>query len=201
MQDDSKSVSDHDGSSIWSAMTPSGSVGTDPRDTHGPLNDNDLLNDDDPLGDDDLLDDDPCSRFESSPFLVPWPDSTFIIRCVESRRVITLLDGQIVLSQPGGPGSVHWACVETKGWLGFRNTVSGTFLGHDKNGWLQCSAKRHLPWEYFNVRMKPEGGCVLLMTHFDKLWHVGIGAGPGAEKLAKIAEGGSGGIAWEFVKV
>ena len=86
------------------------------------------------------------------------------------------------------------------------------FLGHDAGGNLYCSARRHLSWEYFNVRMRPEGGCVLLMTHFDKLWHVGkteavelwhvgIKTEAGVEKLARIAEGGSSGIVWEFVKV
>ena len=47
--------------------------------------------------------------------------------------------------------------------------------------------------------MRPEGGCILLMTHFDKLWHVGMKVEEGVEKLAKIEE--SNGIAWEFAKV
>lgn len=134
-------------------------------------------------------------------FLVPWPNSTFIIRSIDSGQAITLLDGQIELTQPGGHGSIHWACVETKGWLGFRNIVSGKFLGHDKQGKLCCSAERHQGWEYFCTRMRPEGGCVMLMTHHERLWHVGIKVEQGMEKLAKIEEGGSDGIGWEFAKV
>ena len=149
----------------------------------------------------DLLDDhDPLGGAEQGSYLVPWPGSTFIIRSVPSGHVIALLDGQITLTQPGGPGSIHWACVETKGWLGFQNIVSGKFLGHDPKGRLRCSAERHLGWEYFCVRMRPEGGCVLLMTHFERLWHVGIEVERGVKKLAKIGDGGSGAMVWEFVK-
>ena len=145
--------------------------------------------------------DDPFGTTKPSSFLVPWPGSTFIIRCVSSGQVITLLDGQTVLTQLGSRGSIHWECVETKGWLGFRNIVSGKFLGHDSKGRLCCSAEGHKSWEYFCTRMRPEGGCVLLMTHYERLWHVGMKEEEGVEKLAKIKEGGSDGLVWEFVKV
>ncbi|KAI4201011.1 MAG: hypothetical protein LQ346_002253 [Caloplaca aetnensis] len=138
---------------------------------------------------------------KSGSFLVPWPGSTFIIRSVSSGEVITLLDGQIILARPGGKGCIYWACVESKGWLGFQNVVSGAFLGHDAKGKLCCSVKRHQGWERFCLRPKPEGGCVLLMTHYSDLWHVGIVAEQEVEKLAKVGEGGSDGIVWEFVKV
>jgi hypothetical protein len=49
--------------------------------------------------------------------------------------------------------------------------------------------------------MRPEGGYVLLMTHWERLWHVGSEVEQGVEKLAKVGDGGSGGIVWEFVKV
>ncbi|KAH6677740.1 hypothetical protein B0J14DRAFT_475006, partial [Halenospora varia] len=137
----------------------------------------------------------------SSVSSVPWPGSTFIIRSVSSGHVITLLDGQIVLASPGGRGSIHWACVETKGWLGFRNATSGRFLGHDFWGSLCCSGERHQGWENFCVRLRPEGGYVLLMTHWERLWHVGIILEQGVEKLAKVGDGGSDGIVWDFVKV
>ena len=138
---------------------------------------------------------------EPSFFLVPWPGSTFIIRSVSCGHVLTLLDGQTMLTESNGRGSIYWTCVETKGWLGFRNTVSGKFLGHDAKGKLCCSAERHQSWEYFCVRMRPEGGCVLLMTHYERLWHVGIKVEQGVEKLAKIGDGASDGTVWEFVKV
>ena len=70
-----------------------------------------------------------------------------------------------------------------------------------QKGKLCCSAERHRSWEYFCVRMRPEGGCVLLMTHWESLWHVGIKKEQDVEKLAKIGEGGSDGIVWEFAKI
>ena len=133
--------------------------------------------------------------------LVPWPGFTFIIRSVSSGDVLTLLEGQVVLTQPGGQGSIHWACKETNGWLGFSNPVSGRFLGHDAKGRLCCSAEQHRSWENFCVRPRADGGCILLMTHHDRLWHVGTREEQGVEKLAKIREGASDGIVWEFAKV
>lgn len=162
----------------YTATTPPETANTDPLDDH-----------------------DPCSGAEPSFSLVPWPGSTFIIRSVSSGHVITLLEGQIILTKPGSHGSIYWACVETKGWLGFLNIVSGKYLGHDAKGRLCCSAERHQWWEYFCVRPRPEGGCVLLMTHHDRLWHVGIKEEQGVEKLAKIGDGGSDGLVWEFAKV
>ena len=75
--------------------------------------------------------------------------------------------------------------------------MSGKFLGHDKNGKLRCEADRVQEWEKFCVRMTPEGGFVLLMTHWERLWQVGITMERGLERLAKIGEAG---IVWEFVK-
>ena len=166
---------DNDDSSTYAIRTPPKPVVVD------------LLDDHDPLGGVGACD--------------SWPDSIYIIRSVVSGHVITLHDGQIALTPPGGRGSIHWACVENKGWLGFRNIASGKFLGHDANGRLKCSAERHQGWENFYVRGRPEGGYVLLMQHWDRLWHVGIKVEHGVEKLAKIGDGGAGGIAWEFVRV
>ncbi|KAL2044107.1 hypothetical protein ABVK25_012463 [Lepraria finkii] len=177
-QVDPKPVLNHDDSTVDKSTTPPESIATD------------VLNHQDPLG-----------GAEPSSYLVPWPGSTCIIRSVSSGHVITLLDGQIKLTQPGGRGSIHWVCVETKGWLGFRNTVSGKFLGHDGNGRLRCSADQHRGWEYFCVRPRPEGGCILLMTHYMRLCQVGIKVEQGVEKLAKIENGESDGIGWEFAKI
>ena len=176
-QVDPKPIPDLENSTVYTATTPPETVAAD------------LLDDLDPFG-----------GAEPSSSSVPWPGSTFIIRSVSSGHVITLLDGQIVLAQLGGRGSIHWACVETKGWLGFQNPVSGRFLGHDINGRLCCLGGRHQGWENFCVRMRPEGGHVLLMTHYEKLWYVGIKVEQGVEKLAK-SENVSNGVVWEFVRV
>ena len=175
---DPKPDPNDDESTVYTANTPPETV------------DADFLNDNDPLG-----------GAKSGPLLVPWPGSTYIIRSVSSGHMITLLEGNVVLTQPGGRGAIQWKCVETKGWLGFQNTVSGKFLGHGRFDDLICKANHHMLWEWFSTRMKPDGGCILLMTHFERLWHVGIKQEHGGEKLAKIGDGGSGGILWEFIEV
>ncbi|KAH7418460.1 hypothetical protein BKA64DRAFT_654446 [Cadophora sp. MPI-SDFR-AT-0126] len=141
---------------------------------------------------------DPVKSPKSS---VPWPGNSYIIRSAISGEVLTLNDGQVVLAPPGGKGSIHWACVQTKGWLGFKNTVSGRFLGHGKHGNLICSAGKHQSWENFCVRMTPDGDYIILMTHFERLWHVGTKNDKGKEKLAKIGERMEEAMIWEFIKV
>jgi hypothetical protein len=149
-----------------------------------------------------IFDEDPLSgRDPTISSSVPWPGSTFIIRSVSTGHVITLLDGKVVLASPGGRGSIHWACVDTKGWLGFRSTVAGRYLGHDERGFLSCSAGRMRGWENFCARARPEGGYVLLMTHFERLWMVGFKEERGVRKLAKVGEKEVDGMVWEFVKV
>ena len=177
-QVDPKPIPDPDNSTVYTAATPPETVAADFLDDH-----------------------DPFGSAEPSSSSVPWPGSTFIIRSVSSGHVITLLGGQILLARPGGRGSIHWACVEARGWFSFRNDISGRFLGYDLKERLCCSAEQYQGKEYFCARIRPEGGYVLLMTHFERLWHVGIKAGQGVEKLAKIENGGSDAIVWEFVKV
>lgn len=174
-QVDPKPIRDADHSTLYTANTPPDTV--------------DLLDDLDPLG-----------SVQPHPSSVPWPGSTFIIRSASSGNVLTLLDGQIVLAQHGSRGSIHWECIDNKGWLGFRNTVSGRYLGHDPKGRLHCMADRHQAWENFCVRMRPEGGFILLMTHWERLWYVGIKMEGGVERLAKV-DGEENAISWEFTKV
>ncbi|TVY17369.1 hypothetical protein LARI1_G004806 [Lachnellula arida] len=146
---------------------------------------------------------DPLNDFAPSPpsSSVPWPNSTFIIRCLSSGHVLTLIDGKVRLAPPGGRASIYWACVETKGWLGFRNVSSGKYLGYGPRGNLICVADRHQNWENFCVRLRPDGGYVLLVTEWERLWHVGMKMVRGVEILAKVGEGGSDGVVWEFVRV
>ncbi|KAF7877526.1 hypothetical protein EAF04_001203 [Stromatinia cepivora] len=141
---------------------------------------------------------------------VPWPGSTFLIRASSSGKLLTLDSGNVVLAQPAANrgSSIHWKCIEVKGWLHFQNVASGCYLGHNFWGNIICSTRNPDGWERFTARLRPEGGYYLLMTHFERLWKLGMGDG----NLAKIGEGESGGmvktgegnwevIVWEFVKV
>ncbi|KAL8971580.1 MAG: hypothetical protein Q9197_003201 [Variospora fuerteventurae] len=229
---------DDDNSTAYSARTPPSTIAADPPDDYDQVKDSfnpssstsslvpsTIAADPDPLDDDDdpklsrSFNSSSSSSFSPSFSLVPWPNSTFVIRCVSSGRVITLLEGQITFTTlpprgrhhgggGGGGGSVHWACVESNGWLGFLNIVSGRFLGHDSKGKLCCTAARQRGWEHFCVRKRPEGGYVLLMRHYDGVCCVGVKKeeeqGRVVEKLAKLedaaaaAGSSTGGIVWEF---
>jgi hypothetical protein len=180
------SVRDDETASNWTAFTPAETATIRMEDNE----------------DMDLLKDDPLTISSS----VPWPGSTFIISHAATSAVITLSSGRVTLSPPGGPpslsGSIHWDCVDINGWVGFRNRVSGTWLGYDKGGTLICGAGRPQEWEQFCVRAVPDGGFILLMTHWHALKPVGVSGKLGDEKLVKLGNGKTlDGTVWKFVKV
>lgn len=135
----------------------------------------------------DLRDHNPSSASEPSSSSIPWPASTFIIRSISSGHLLTLQGGQVV-------------CVESKGWLGFRNSVSGKYLGHNVDGKMISGAENHWGWEYFCARMAPEGGFISVITHKEGLQFVGASWEDGMEKLEKVADVRSA-VVWEFIKV
>ncbi|KAJ8070232.1 hypothetical protein OCU04_000617 [Sclerotinia nivalis] len=141
---------------------------------------------------------------------VPWPGSTYLIRASSSGKLLTLDSGNVVLAQPAANrgSSIHWKCIEVKGWLHFQNVASGCYIGHNFWGNILCSARQPDGWERFTARLRPEGGYYLMMSHFERLWKLGMRDG----HLAKIMEGEWGGmvrtgeghlevVVWEFVKV
>lgn len=56
-------------------------------------------------------------------------------------------------------------------------------------------------WERCCIRIRPEDGFVLLMAHYERLWHMGTRVEQGVKKLAKNWDGGSNGIVWGFVRI
>jgi hypothetical protein len=141
----------------------------------------------------------------------PSDGNRFIIRSVSCGRVITLLEGNVVLAHPDDRGSVYWACVKTRGWYGFRNCATRKFLGYKEDGSLCCSAEQQQNMENFHISSRPDGGSFLLMSHVGnhiadfcygrELWYVGVKIGQGIEILAKIGTDDSLGIGWEFIEV
>lgn len=129
---------------------------------------------------------------------------TYVIRSLSCGRQITLLNGAVVLSQPGSLGSAHWTCVEVGGWLGFRNVASGNFLRHggDHHS-LGCSNPCHKLWE--RIQIRPHDalhlGFTLLMEYWGGLKPVGTKMKDGAEKLDRLYEPGAQGLAWIFLEV
>lgn len=135
----------------------------------------------------------------------PWKGCTYIIQYSKTGEALTLLDGQVVLEKPGGCGHFKWHCVETEGWMGFRNPISGKYLGED-NGELVCMVGHHLSCEHFIAQPVPDGGYLLLMRQDGKGWGfgeklrvVGLKHFGSEKRLAKVEV--ADGIVWDFVKV
>lgn len=114
---------------------------------------------------------------------VPCPGKTYKIHLRHSEKVITITEGEVVLQSPADAqpgGGWYWVCVEKGNWLGFRNHVSGRFLGHDGKSGLHAKVTHHKAHEYFCVRHHPHGGYVLLVKY------------PWGEELRKIGYASDG---------
>ncbi|TGO41634.1 hypothetical protein BHYA_0018g00040 [Botrytis hyacinthi] len=140
----------------------------------------------------------------------PSPNFTYQIRASSSGKFLASNSGVVTLvgPRPGKNPGIHWKCIEIKGWLHFQNIASGCFLGHNFWDDIVCTASAADGWERVTTRHVPEGGYYLLLTHWERLWKVGIKGG----KLAKLGEGETGGfaftgegegdvIAWEFLRI
>ena len=130
--------------------------------------------------------------------------NTYVIRSVSCGRQLTLLNGDVVLNQPASLGSVYWTCVESDGWLGFRNVASGKHLRHGGGGpGLHCSNHQHDKWERIQIRPHRDfnRGFTLLMEYFGGLKPVGIRMGQEVEILERLYEPGASGLSWIFLEV
>ena len=135
---------------------------------------------------------------------IPWPGRTFIIQSHKTGQVITFLDGEVVMDKPGGLGTFKWRCVEEKGWMGFKDPASAQYLGYHEHGLLFCRSPHHRNNEYLCPRMRPEGGCVLLVRHDDHLRPLGVFANEsedGIGRKVKIMDWSSEEIVWDFIEV
>ena len=129
---------------------------------------------------------------------------TYVIRSVSCGRQLTLLNGDVLLNQPASLGSVYWTCVESDGWLGFRNVASGKHLRHGGGGpGLHCSNHQHDKWERIQIRPHSgfNRGFTLLMEYFGGLKPVGTRMGQGVEILERLYEPGASGLSWIFLEV
>ncbi|KAF2279119.1 uncharacterized protein EI97DRAFT_360785, partial [Westerdykella ornata] len=103
----------------------------------------------------------PLDATESS---IPTAGSTYIIVSATSGHAITFRGGVIILERIGGPGNIRWECVETNGWLGFRDPASALYFGRCNQSTVHCKAPHHKGWEFYCVRhtSRNGGGYVLL---------------------------------------
>lgn len=108
--------------------------------------------------------------------IVPWAGEVFVISEESGDHTITVCNGTLRvcrgLNQFGG---FFWECVENNGWLGFRNCISGKYMGRDDAGNFVADAGDHTQHEWICARRHPDGGYVLLVRRGDDLLKMAIG--------------------------
>lgn len=99
---------------------------------------------------------------------MPWSGKIYKIHLRNTDKLITLTEGEVMLqspaeAQPGG--GWFWVCEEKGNYLGFRNHVSGNFLGHNGKSGLHARVTHHKAHEFFSVKHHPDGGLLLLVKY------------------------------------
>jgi hypothetical protein len=88
--------------------------------------------------------------------------------------------------------------------MGFKDPASAQYLGYHEHELLFCKTPHHRNNEYISPRMRPEGGCVLLVHQDDHLRPLGVFADEsenGMKKKIKIMDWSSDEIVWDFTEV
>jgi hypothetical protein len=142
-------------------------------------------------------------QFDNLGVTCPWPGQTFVIRDHLTKRIITLEGGNLVLraNEISSDRASHWHCEQSKSlWLGFRNAVSGTYIGRDGNDKIAAIVKEHLQRESFCTRQLQTGEHVLLVKNLDGLLPLAYGF---QDLELRVDSNGDmeRPIAWEFIKV
>jgi len=135
----------------------------------------------------------------------PWPGRVFIIRSRANGKVITFLNGKIILEAPGGLGTFRWRCTQNKGWMGFQDPASAMYLGCSQSEWLECVVPHHRDCEYILPQKRPDGGYVILMLKGGELRPLATESKEDkmeeVEQKVKLAKWESEEIAWDFIEV
>jgi hypothetical protein len=121
---------------------------------------------------------------------VPCPGKIYKIHLRDTEKVIMVTEGRVVVQstdQAKLGGGWHWVCVEKDNWLGFRNHVTGAYLGCIGFSGVHAQARQQTLTEFFCVRHHPRGGYLLLINS---------GEGGGMDQIAcasnwkKVERGG-----------
>jgi hypothetical protein len=141
---------------------------------------------------------------ESQRSSVPWPGRTFIIRSHTNKKVITFLNGEVILDKLGGLSTYRWRCVVRNGWIGFQDPASARYLGYNKEGWFRCEVNEHNDWEYLCPRKNPEGEYLILVLVNGRL--LPLRSDPDVKEedvkqTVRIGDWNSEGVVWDFIEV
>ncbi|KAL7935982.1 hypothetical protein V8C35DRAFT_296535 [Trichoderma chlorosporum] len=110
-------------------------------------------------------------------------------------HILSLRFGELVLLDSECPAlGCLWLCEKKAGWYGFRNFVSGTYLGHNGKSRIQAAMPHHKSHEYFMAERHEDGGYVLLTRHGEELWQVAVD-----QDGSHLVEQKAAGTAWDFV--
>lgn len=153
----------------------------------------------------------PMSSYFEQPPINPWsvprPGKTYRIHLKGTDEMIMVAAGKVVVQPMADAklgGGWNWACVEAKNWLGFRNHVSGRFLGGAAvvfkgfSRGICAESSYHLPDESFCVRLHPDGGYLLLVNVSQKGGMEQVGLGSDGKSLVGKKKGGA---LWLFEEV
>ncbi|KAJ3579415.1 hypothetical protein NPX13_g1160 [Xylaria arbuscula] len=127
------------------------------------------------------------------------PKKTYMIRLKGSGKFLSLSKGKLGVKEHDLYGGFCWNCVRGKDqWLGFQETVSGNFLGHDGQKDFRAAEKHHIPWEYFEVVLDGDQEFKLRSPRGWSLKWVGIK--PDGHTLVTVDTSDKA-AHWEFLKV
>ncbi|KAI0426775.1 hypothetical protein F5Y09DRAFT_317978 [Xylaria sp. FL1042] len=134
---------------------------------------------------------------------VPEPGWIYMIRDIDSEKAITLLEGRLTLEFPSGTrGGWQWTCEELPdGWIGFREVVSGRFLGRDNRGGFYAQATKLKAWESFVLRPRELGGYNLCVKNWSALTAIAVSNLISLSPKLVEASTADDAARWEFVKV
>ncbi|QPH06298.1 hypothetical protein C2857_004677 [Epichloe festucae Fl1] len=136
----------------------------------------------------------------------PQDGERFIVVERSTGKALAVVNGKLELQACDGTGTFgsqwhwHWDCSLKNGWLGFRNRVTGRYLGYESNkrnptGEISNEAIEHGAFERLHASRSSDGSHILYAPYHDELRRIKSGV-TGEFFLGKI-----GGIEWEFIKV
>ncbi|KAI1639387.1 hypothetical protein F4809DRAFT_139896 [Biscogniauxia mediterranea] len=131
----------------------------------------------------------------------PEAPHAYMIRDLATGKALALRDGRLTLTHEAGEaGGWRWRCTERDddGWLGFRESVSGCYLGRDGAGGMCARATKHRAWEALLLRPLRDGGYHILTCDWWRLRRVALA--PDGAALVESRDRGEA-LRWEFIEV